>query len=695
MNFIDDMKIGQKLIGGFLIVVLILVIVAAVGYMNMGVLDATNTIMYQNRTVPLGQLGKVDAELQQLQDEFYLYALVPESRASLEPQILKVRANIKKEMDAYDSSSLTAEEHTYLVQFDTNYTAFNTAYDDGMAAIKATDQKNVTAALTAGSPLLTSRTAAVTAIQGLHKINVKKVYQSSSMMLLIATIIGVVIALSLSLFLIKSITVPFNLATRNLKEMSNGHLGNRLKLNRKDEIGEMAAVMDQFSDDLQNQVIGTIKKIADGDISTEVKPKDAQDEIGPALQIITASLRALVADANMLAKATVEGNFDTRADASKHKGDYKKIVEDFNGTLDAVIGPLNVAANYVDRISKGDIPPKITDKYNGDFNVMKNNLNNFIDKYNAVTADEGKLATRADATKDMDDYQIEPKWEIHEPQETNDPVPHSLKILSKYDNYLGVGASLRGKYHAHNALYREDSFKFGHSNGWIIIAVADGAGSAKLSRVGSSLACETIVNFLQLRLEKCDISASDDGLRPSEAFLTDIRSMLVEAVTASQQRLDNESTIRKIEKKEFATTLLVGIHKKWKEWHFIVGLQIGDGSIVFWDGKDIVRKLGNSDSGQYASETVFITSKGSEQNLANRVFFFLWKDIKSIALMTDGVADDFFPEDKMMPEMFRAIQEKFNATKQEDYDLSLVEWLGYERRGSFDDRTIAIIYNKS
>ena len=50
-----------------------------------------------------------------------------------------------------------------------------------------------------------------------------------------------------------------------------------------------------------------------------------------------------------------------------------------NETLDAVIGPLNVAAEYVDRISKGDIPPKITDSYNGDFNEIKNNLNTCID----------------------------------------------------------------------------------------------------------------------------------------------------------------------------------------------------------------------------------------------------------------------------------------------------------------------------
>jgi len=50
-----------------------------------------------------------------------------------------------------------------------------------------------------------------------------------------------------------------------------------------------------------------------------------------------------------------------------------------------VINPLNVAANYVDRISKGDIPPKITDTYNGDFNEIRNNLNTLIDALNQIT----------------------------------------------------------------------------------------------------------------------------------------------------------------------------------------------------------------------------------------------------------------------------------------------------------------------
>jgi methyl-accepting chemotaxis protein len=125
------------------------------------------------------------------------------------------------------------------------------------------------------------------------------------------------------------------------------------------------------------------------------------------------ALNAMLADASMLTQAAVEGRLATRADAGRHQGDFRKVVEGVNATLDAVIGPLNVAAEYVDKISKGDIPPKITDNYNGDFNVIKTNLNRCIDAVGSLVADavmlakaavEGKLATRADASRHGGDY---------------------------------------------------------------------------------------------------------------------------------------------------------------------------------------------------------------------------------------------------------------------------------------------------
>ncbi|WP_027354411.1 hypothetical protein, partial [Desulfosarcina sp. BuS5] len=98
-----------------------------------------------------------------------------------------------------------------------------------------------------------------------------------------------------------------------------------------------------------------------------------------------------------------KGRLDARADLGDTTGADREMLEGVNEMLDAVIGPLNVTAEYVDRISKGDIPEKITDDYKGDFNEVKNNLNQCIDAINLVVSDglllveatqEGKLDTR-------------------------------------------------------------------------------------------------------------------------------------------------------------------------------------------------------------------------------------------------------------------------------------------------------------
>ena len=112
----------------------------------------------------------------------------------------------------------------------------------------------------------------------------------------------------------------------------------------------------------------------------------------------TVALNGMMADVKMLSDAAVAGKLATRADVSNHQGDYRKIVEGVNATLDAVIGPLNVAAKYVDEISKGVIPAKITNDYKGDFNAIKNNLNACIDGLAGLQ--EGTAVTQRMAVND-------------------------------------------------------------------------------------------------------------------------------------------------------------------------------------------------------------------------------------------------------------------------------------------------------
>ena len=205
---------------------------------------------------------------------------------------------------------------------------------------------------------------------------------------------------------------PLNVTAEYMDRISKGVIPPKIT---DDYTGDFNAVKNNL-----NVVIGWltdlvtfITKIANGDMTASIAKSSDKDQVYEWLVLLKNNINGLVADTGVLAKAAAEGKLATRADAAKHQGDYRKIVEGVNQTLDAVIGPLNVSAEYVDRISKGDIPPKITETYKGDFNEIKNNLNNCIDAVSQLVTEtgvlikasaEGKLATRGDATKHQGDY---------------------------------------------------------------------------------------------------------------------------------------------------------------------------------------------------------------------------------------------------------------------------------------------------
>jgi methyl-accepting chemotaxis protein len=95
--------------------------------------------------------------------------------------------------------------------------------------------------------------------------------------------------------------------------------------------------------------------MADGDFDfkLDIDSKDEVGQLAKGVQATQAAVQRMIADADLLSKAAVDGKLATRADASKHQGDFQKVVKGVNDTLDAVIGPLNVTARYVDDIAKG------------------------------------------------------------------------------------------------------------------------------------------------------------------------------------------------------------------------------------------------------------------------------------------------------------------------------------------------------
>jgi methyl-accepting chemotaxis protein len=190
--------------------------------------------------------------------------------------------------------------------------------------------------------------------------------------------------------------------------------------------------------------IRKVEKEGDFSIKVDSTSKDEVAEVANSLSSMLAMLENMKKDTIFLTEAAIQGKLATRADISRYPGDFRKIVEGVNKTLDAVIGPLNVAADYVDKISRGAMPSKITDTYNGDFNTIKNNLNRCVDNVNSMIIDanllsiaavEGKLNNRADANKHEGDF----RKIIEGVNKTLDAVIGPLNVAAEYVDKISKG----------------------------------------------------------------------------------------------------------------------------------------------------------------------------------------------------------------------------------------------------------------
>ena len=130
--------------------------------------------------------------------------------------------------------------------------------------------------------------------------------------------------------------------------------------------------------------------------------------INETIEQVRANLKALIVDTTMLVEASIRGELKTRADASKHHGDFRKIVDGINETLDIVIKPLNVAVESLDKLAQGEAPQEIKEEYRGDFKRLKDSINvvtgvvqarNEEVKHLIDAAVEGNLDARADVRK--------------------------------------------------------------------------------------------------------------------------------------------------------------------------------------------------------------------------------------------------------------------------------------------------------
>jgi methyl-accepting chemotaxis protein len=124
-------------------------------------------------------------------------------------------------------------------------------------------------------------------------------------------------------------------------------------------------------------LLGEIEKVANGNLAI-VNHAEKDDEIGrlyTGLEALASNVERTLADIQRLTEAAVAGSLSYRANATEHRGDFRKIVEGVNNTLDAVIEPVQEGAMVLSEMARGDLTVRVEGDYRGDHQMIKDSIN--------------------------------------------------------------------------------------------------------------------------------------------------------------------------------------------------------------------------------------------------------------------------------------------------------------------------------
>lgn len=286
----------------------------------------------------------------------------------------------------------------------------------------------------------------------------------------------------------------------------------------------------------------------------------------------------------------------------------------------------------------------------------------------------------------------------------NDPLwkpDEDSQFLQSAEGLRLAGASKRGRSHAHVGSCRDDDFCLHTKEGWQILAVADGAGSAERSRRGSAIAIQEAGNHVASVLAGETGRQILDLATVSQPNLDSLKrkayEVLGQAAFNAAKAIEEEAKREGVGHKEYSTTLLIAFHRRTERGHLIATYWVGDGAIGAYHKDNRVDLLGEVDSGEYAGQTRFLERSlmQSGEDVMKRIQVTLAHDLTALILMTDGVTDPKFETDRNLEthQRWDALWQELEPLLQEEAPhLRLIEWLDFWSPGNHDDRTIALLW---
>jgi methyl-accepting chemotaxis protein len=362
MDIISNIRIGPRLLIGFIIVILLMGLVGVIGFIGMNSISIGMDKVYSDGTIPLLEVSEIETSLNSIRALVFRIVAIPAERTQDYDRITGEIQKIDEKIAHLKTVSLSSDVQQNLKKFEEQWNAYKSAAQGVFSLLSEGKNDEALVAIANGGSHANARRATVDTFDKLKSgilTHAEQIAQEGRAekdrivpVMIILGILAVTIALGFAVLVTRSIALPLRQVMEQFDQMSQGVVSGRLHLKRKDEVGEMAGMFDRFSDYLEHDVVGTMHQIAAGDLSADLTIRGGNDQITPALKNTLTSLQSVIHELESLSERASAGDLTVRGDPGNLAGSYREIIIGFNATLEALIHPLNgaihLAKSYAD-----------------------------------------------------------------------------------------------------------------------------------------------------------------------------------------------------------------------------------------------------------------------------------------------------------------------------------------------------------
>ncbi len=353
MKWFHNMRISARLFLSLIFMVIIAIAVGAVGVWKVSSINQADQAMYEKATLPLMTLGEIAEDFMRARsvlgdavladDPKQVQALLINHDALLDQidtEIIKLKAKLPAEAaDALKGADVQFNAYDDMATAVKSLARSNKPESDSQAWVLLREQK-FQSAETAVTATFDGLRDKLEAIAGATMEENRKTATASWITIVAVLAAGALVSVLIMLLTAASITGPLKQLGLAADALARGEARVRSGIRSSDEIGKLAQSLDH----------------------------------------VATAVDGLIADVEVQMEAAEEGQLGYRSDAERHHGQYRRLVEGLNHTLEAVVTPVQECITVLERLCVNDLTVKVQSQYRGDMKAMADYVNETVDR---------------------------------------------------------------------------------------------------------------------------------------------------------------------------------------------------------------------------------------------------------------------------------------------------------------------------